>query len=880
MKRIVSSVAAVAAGLWLSSASALGLGEIQVRSHLNERFDAVIPLTSVSADAAADLRVGLASAEDFASAGLDRADYLSSLQFSINTDGAPRIEVSSDKIEREPFVQMLLEVHGGGNRILRQYTVLLDPPGLAKAAPAAPQPTPAPVAIGQAADSGQPVFEEVQHPVPPPDERPLAPRSEPVKPAAKSTKPAAAASPATTAAPAADGSAVAPTNGELYGPVKPAETLWSIATRVRGSSDVSMDQALLALYNSNPRAFDGGINGLNRGAMLRIPTVDDMRALNAVDAHREIARLRGLPQTAATSSAPHRQKPVIEPTRITPPPPPPASTINSSSGKKADAGAAVTPSPAAAAPASASEAAASTSSTSEVGSAATPAEPTAASEPASSEPNADSNAAVATAAPAAQAADGGETAAPTPVEEAPAAAPPPAPKKRPADGGLLETLLIPLIVGLLILFVIAYLFSRWRARRAPPAPAPAATPKRMPLSTPTPVAPAAPAAKAAAAAAAASTQKLTPQEELDRLQASLSEATRDDIPTQQLQTQQLSADEAEQTQAVAAELPPVDFDLTGQFATQTVQIDLDANDPVSEADFHLAYGLYDEAALLLRQAAEKDPSRTDIGIKLAETYFAAGKTSEFEQTAAALKPKLAGAEWQKLAIMGQQLDPESTLFKDAPQGSLSTDLDPGFDSHATAPADDMALDFSFDAEPAKAPEAAAPAMAMTADNGLDFKLDDLELPSLDLGKGEVPAAAPSATVADDNALEFDLGGFDMPAETAAGTPAAKVAGEHEASSSLDFDLGDFDASPATPQKPAPSAAAPSAEATIEEFDFDTVSTDAADIAGDEASTKLDLARAYVEMGDHEMARSLLDEVLTQGNAQQKQDARALVERLA
>src|SRR3546814_4707161 len=72
----------------------------------------------------------------------------------------------------------------------------------------------------------------------------------------------------------------------------------------------------------------------------------------------------------------------------------------------------------------------------------------------------------------------------------------------------------------------------------------------------------------------------------------------------------------------------------------------------------------DLAALLLRQAAEKEPQRNDIGIKLAETYFAAGKTAEFAQTAAALKPKVSASEWQKLAIMGQQLDPGAAQFSD------------------------------------------------------------------------------------------------------------------------------------------------------------------------------------------------------------------------
>src|SRR3546814_5979860 len=155
---------------------------------------------------------------------------------------------------------------------------------------------------------------------------------------------------------------------------------------------------------------------------------------------------------------------------------------------------------------------------------------------------------------------------------------------------------------------------------------------------------------------------------------------------------------------------------------------LDANDPVSEADLHLAYGLYDEAALLLRQAAEKEPQRNDIGIKLAETYFAAGKTAEFAQTAAALKPKVSASEWQKLAIMVQQLDPGAAQFSDMEAAPQHKDLDPGFDIDATkasvpaaSSAEPNALDFNFDSEPTPAAgqDLAAP-LNLQADNDLDF----------------------------------------------------------------------------------------------------------------------------------------------------------------
>lgn len=890
MKRIVSSIAAVASGLWLTSACALGLGEIEVRSHLNQRFDAVIPLTSVEADELAGLRVSLASPEDFTRAGLDRADYLSSLRFAVRSDGAPRIEISSDKVEREPFVQLLLEVRGNGNRILRQYTVLLDPPGMASSPPPAAAELPiAPAAAAapasapaQASDSAAPqsIFVEVDHPTPPPDERPVAPRSEPVKPVVKQKAPApelASLAVTTGTTPAV------PVSGELYGPVKPGETLWSIATRVRGSNTgLSMDQVLLSLYTSNPRAFDGGLNGLNRGAMLSIPAAADMSAIDAADAHAQVARLRGL-SPAASAPVPHARKPVIEPAQI--PPPPPAAAAAELAPEPAM--------PAAAEPAGAgaSASAPNTASSTDI----------AATDSASSSAPGDAGQAGAsdTAPDANAAADTSPSGAPPAASDTvePAVPQLDVPKNelahpiKPAKSeGLLQTLLIPLIIGLLLLSAIAWLFARWRARRAPPAPAPTAPVeprRRMPLSTPS-----ASESAIASAAAVTATQKLTPQEELDRLQASISGRTQD-VDTQQLKTQQTSLDASSTTEtatitAAADDHPPVDFDLTGQFATQTVQIDLDANDPVSEADFHLAYGLYDEAALLLRQAADKEPQRTDIGIKLAETYFAAGKTAEFAQIATELKPKLSAAEWQKLAIMGQQLDPASTQFSDTASASGQTSVDPGFDIDpepaATAagtanPGDGNALDFNFDSEPVPARPAESPAsMSLQADNGLDFKLDDLELPSLDVDQHE---AQPATTPTDSNALDFDLGGFDAaPASDSAHEPPATAAAADDASSTLDFDLGDFDGDASTPGEPASVAGTPNSEAPIEEFDFDSVSPEAGDLTGDEAATKLDLARAYVEMGDHEMARSLLGEVLEQGNAEQKKVAQSLVEQLA
>ena len=138
MLRKLARIVAVGFATWFSAAHALGLGEIDVNSHLNQRFSAVIPLTSVAPDEAENLLVRVADSDDFSKAGIERTDYLSSLTFQVMTDGkGPRIVISSKKIAREPFLSFLLDVRGSSGRVLREYTVLLDPPSLGDAAPAA-----------------------------------------------------------------------------------------------------------------------------------------------------------------------------------------------------------------------------------------------------------------------------------------------------------------------------------------------------------------------------------------------------------------------------------------------------------------------------------------------------------------------------------------------------------------------------------------------------------------------------------------------------------------------------------------------------------------------------------------------------------------------
>ncbi len=886
MKRIFPIMSALVPVLWLSTVSALGLGEIDVRSRLNQRFVASIPLSALAADEAESVRVALASNAEFDRAGIERGDYLSTLTFNVVNDGNPRIEISSSQVVREPFLNFLLSVNASSGRLLREYTVLLDPPGVGAAPESArPIPVPAPAPVSSPSEFYQ-TAEEAKRPVvsasAPAASKP-APALTPV-PAASG-----AAAPAPVAAPTALG------EGE-YGPVQSGETFWSIASRLRPEAGVTMDQMLLAIYENNRESFDGGINGLRRGAVLKVPSPDSIRAVSPAAAKAEVARLRGLP---AQRPAPQATTPEVSAPAAAPAPAPisvkPIMTPAPDAGKQA--------------PAAAPEAPISESSQPPPSDLGTPPEEAYASTPATGdEAAAGSEVQTAGAEDAVVSVEQGDdaTASTEPAENS--ATPVPVPEPAVQSGGessepsLLEALLLPLLGGLLVLGGVGYLVSKVLAKRRGAAPAIATTTVTRPKAVA--AAAAAVVAKPSAPAAAVPAERtLSTKEQLEQIQESFDDTLEasasspgtktesldtQQLATQQIKTQQIAADDLDSAAATQMfETPPaaspptdaVDFDLTGQFESQTVQINLDANDPLSEADFHLAYGLYDEAALLLKQAAAKEPGRSDVQVKLAETYFAAGKVAEFRETAESLRPKLSAADWQKLAIMGQQLEPGADIYQ-SDAGSADVAMDMSFDDLATPPTATPPPSTAAEKAPAEPP----PALPTGLDEGLDFKLEDLELSTLDQDEGLQLAKSK------DNALEFDLGDFDTPKPAAEPAPAAPSAAP--AGNEMEFDLGQFDEpamsepeAAAAPEAPATMGAEQAAEAEAEledvgaDFDFGEMPADSSTISGDEAGTKLDLARAYVDMGDDEMARSLLGEVMEQGNDAQKQDAKALIARL-
>ena len=255
---------ALAGGLGSGVAQALGLGEIELQSYLNEPLEADISLNSSAGVSPSEVFVNLAPAEAYRQVGIDRSYFLTKLQFNVTTapDGNLMVSVSTSEPVKEPYLNFLLEVTWPSGRLMREYSILVDPPVYAE-------------------DSG--LTEQVQ-----------APQTAQVSEPTPRPTPAPQATPVVSEAPAAPTSAPAPTTSrpaaDTFGPTGAADTLWGIATAVRPNNSVSHQQVMLALQDLNPDAFlDGNINRLKRGQVLRIPSLDQIQSRSRAEANLEVA---------------------------------------------------------------------------------------------------------------------------------------------------------------------------------------------------------------------------------------------------------------------------------------------------------------------------------------------------------------------------------------------------------------------------------------------------------------------------------------------------------------------------------------------------------------------------------------------------------------
>jgi pilus assembly protein FimV len=276
-------------------------------------------------------------------------------------------------------------------------------------------------------------------------------------------------------------------------------------------------------------------------------------------------------------------------------------------------------------------------------------------------------------------------------------------------------------------------------------------------------------------------------------------------------------------------------------------------DPLAEADVYLAYGRFRQAEDLIKDALENDAEQEDLNLKLLEIYLAGRNKSSFDEHAQGILARLENSEdpqWEKVAEMGRELSPENPIYQAGNVAAVATDEDAEIDSLSDV------MDFSMDEKVAETGELKATDETVEenkdAEEGLDFDLDlsfdadakadkpDSVEPAPSIDSAEQPeASAPESKVAMDsvepdaidldNALDFDLEGFELGSEA-----------ETEAELEGDGELTDLD----------------------------------------EVSTKLDLARAYIDMGDPDGAKSILDEVMDEGNDDQKDEARGIMAQMS
>ena len=264
-------------------AYALGFGDIELQSALNQPFQAQIALVA-TADELQGLKVALAPPEVFDRYGIEHPGFLTRFEFKVTTSGGRSVvHVSSREAVTEPFVTLLVEATWSRGRRLREYTVLLDPPVLLPGQTSSQAVSPPSTRAATPNAGGG----SINRPAPSVESAAPAPR--PTEPAPSRAEPARSPRPSETprAAPPRELPTVAP--GGSYGPVRRGEALWVIADRNRPEG-VSVNQMMVAVYRANPHAFGGNMNVLLAGATLRLPETADLEQLSASVATAEVQK--------------------------------------------------------------------------------------------------------------------------------------------------------------------------------------------------------------------------------------------------------------------------------------------------------------------------------------------------------------------------------------------------------------------------------------------------------------------------------------------------------------------------------------------------------------------------------------------------------------
>ncbi len=297
---------------------ALGLGEIEASSYLNQPLTAEIEVISARPGEIDDLLISLASRDAFAKAGLDRPAELSKLRFKVekSEDGqSAKILVTTKKPIKEPFLSFLVEADWAKGRLLREFTILLDPMSFAQQAVSAPKVAPEqPKAIEepQSSDTGQ--FNRTESSSVETQAVESDSQESVAQPIAMTPEPSAEKEVPYVA----DDAFLQTANSDNEIVVTKGDTLWGIASLFKDESH-SMAQIMLAMQMLNPDAFGkDNINNLKVGAVLRVPDMDVLDKITKQEAYAQVLEQNGLwdeyvaRKSGSTTTAVAEQSTVID----------------------------------------------------------------------------------------------------------------------------------------------------------------------------------------------------------------------------------------------------------------------------------------------------------------------------------------------------------------------------------------------------------------------------------------------------------------------------------------------------------------------------------------------------------------------------------------
>ena len=913
-------------------AEAAGLGRLSVNSSLGQPLSAEIELVSLQPGEFEALAARVASPEAYTDARIEFSPLLRQLRFTAErrADGKPILKVTSSGPINEPFLDVLVEVNWPSGRLLREYPMLLDPPGFSEGRVAAPV---AAVVV--------------------------------TKPTTSNVAPAIVTqSLSTPAARIVRKDAPKDAPRDTYGPVKSGDTLNQIASSVKPDT-VSLEQMLVAMYRENKSAFIGNnMNQLKTGQILRVPSAADVGKITRSEAQNEIkvqvsdwknyrdsvaGAAQSMPAKASSSNEGAGKIAVAKPDK-----PAAASSAGdqlkiakSEGGNSKTGSAGANGSPSAVqdqlnalkeeaiakdnrlkeansrvaelekqivkmrelmdlkgvpAPSKAVDAKAVDIKTAKIDDkpkAAEPAkvvvpppvaqvtpatalgkpgEPVKATEPSKVDaakieaPKVDAPKVEAPKVDVAKAeppkVDAAKTEAPksdAPKVETPKAdlakpviakAPPPV---APTEPSFIEENALVIFAAIAILLGSAGLLFTSRRKKKPIPP-----PSSQMVNT-----------------SSIMPSDMKPNTVTGNRAGGLVDTGNSSFLT--------------------------DFDKTGPG-----MIDTDEVDPVAEAEVYIAYGRDAQAEEILKEAMGRDKNRHEIAVKLLEIYHSRKSPQAFEPVARELKEAIGvdNPTWAKVAALGASIDPANPLYggvggalegistgKFAAGGAaLAAGAVAMGSAASTAPVASSVPDLDFDLGFTETAPATMSTMssADTSPAGqkpvMDFDLD-LNSPVSPSELAALPHGAASQEA--NSMLDFDLA-FDVPPET----PPAPVATTPASKSTFDFDLSSLSLdTPPTLSAPSPSAP-PSASKALDEIFATTIMTKATELApkhkpaaeslsgvsfdldtgavdgntGTATATKLELAKAYIEIGDTEGAREILQEVSREGSAAQREAA--------